>query len=189
MMLQRFCLIITHISIILLINVSFLFAADDDPVSFEESFGVKLLQQINDAPEFAATDLDGKVHRLADFGKQTVIINFWATWCLPCIRELPRLEKLRQMLPAAKYTILAVNVRDRLNRVRKYLAGKDFQFKVLLDIDGAIYKTYGVTRFPTTVIIGPEGKLLAEIFGEKDWAKEGFVNYLNYLSTKGKGEG
>ncbi len=188
-MLQRFCLIIIHISIILLINESIIFAAEDDPVSFEESFVIKPLQQINDAPEFEAVDLDGRVFRLRDFDKQTVILNFWATWCLPCIRELPRLEKLRQMLPADKYTILAVNARDRPSRVRKYLNGKKFQFKVLLDIDGAIYKTYGITRFPTTVIIGPEGKLLAEIFGERDWAKEGFINYLNYLSTKGKGEG
>lgn len=188
-MLQRFCLIISHISIILLINVSFIFAADDDTVSFEESFAIKPLHLVETAPEFEAVDLDGGVHRLGDFVNQTVIINFWATWCLPCIRELPRLEKLRQMLPAEKYTILAVNARDRLSRVRTYLAGKNFQFKVLLDIDGAIYKKYGVTRFPTTVIIGPEGKLLAEIFGERDWAKNGFINYLNYLSTKGKSEG
>ena len=185
-MLQRFCLIITDISIILLISVTLLFASDD-PVAFEESFEINSLKQIAEAPEFTTNDLDGESVRLGDFKNRTVIVNFWATWCLPCVRELPRFEKLRQMIPADKYVILAVNVRDRLNRVRKYLSGKEFQFKVLVDADGAIYKAYNVTRFPTTVIIGPDGRLLAEILGERDWTKRGFINYLNYLSTKGKG--
>ncbi|MBT3226019.1 MAG: TlpA family protein disulfide reductase [Deltaproteobacteria bacterium] len=187
-MLQRFCLIIAHISIILLISVPSLFAADNNPIAFEEAFEINPLRQIVAAPKFEAVDLDGKAHRLSDFRNRTVIVNFWATWCLPCIRELPRLEKLQQMIPADKYVILAINVRDRLSRVRKFLKGKNFQFKVLFDTDGLIYKAYDVTRFPTTVIIGPDGKLLAEVFGERDWSLPGFVTYLDYLSSEGKGE-
>ncbi|MBT4090833.1 MAG: redoxin domain-containing protein, partial [Deltaproteobacteria bacterium] len=79
-MLQRFCLIIAHISIILLISVPSLFAADNNPIAFEEAFEINPLRQIVAAPKFEAVDLDGKAHRLSDFRNRTVIVNFWATW-------------------------------------------------------------------------------------------------------------
>ncbi|NQU65732.1 MAG: TlpA family protein disulfide reductase [SAR324 cluster bacterium] len=180
-MFQRCWLITFYILTVLLVNVSPVVAVEVYPADFEADFEITSLQQPVAAPEFKAVDMEGKVYRLADFRNRIVIINFWATWCLPCIRELPSLEKLRQMLPAEKFAILAINVKDSLSRVQIYLSGKQFLFKVLLDTEGSIYKAYGVKNFPMTMIIGRDGQLLAEISGERDWAQQKFVNYLYYL--------
>lgn len=185
-MLQRCCLIVAYILTVLLADVTQVRAVEEYPADFEADFEITPLQSVA-APGFEAIDIDGKVYRLEDFSNRIVILNFWATWCLPCIRELPRLDKLQQMIPAEKYAILAINVKDRPSRVRTYLSGKQFQFKVLLDTDGFILKAYGIKNFPMTVIVGPDGQLLAEISGERDWTNKGFVNYLNYLSKKGEG--
>ncbi len=148
---------------------------------FEEAFQIERYSQKWDAPDFTLSDLEQRQIKLKDHKNKYILLNFWATWCLPCIRELPELEKLRQALPESEFQIIAVNVRDRESRLRKFLATRQYGFAIPLDRTGEIYKVYGVAGFPTTFLIDRQGQLYGRISGIRSWMEEGFVEYMKNL--------
>ncbi|MFH2132635.1 MAG: TlpA disulfide reductase family protein [bacterium] len=156
-----------------------------DPDGFEEDFGIIRFEKPLAAPDFAVLDIEQHPVRLGDYKKRFVMLNFWATWCLPCVRELPQLEELRRAIPEADFQILAINVRDRESRLRKFLATRSYGFKIPLDQSGEVYKAYGVASFPTTFLIDRQGMLFGKINGARDWINEGFVTYMQHLLEKG----
>ncbi|MBU2646239.1 TlpA family protein disulfide reductase [bacterium] len=156
-----------------------------DQEAFEEDFGIVRFQQPQAAPDFSLRNLEQHEVRLGEYKNRFVLLNFWATWCLPCVRELPQLEELRRILPEADFQILAINVRDRESRLRKFLASRPYGFKIPIDQSGEVYKAFGVTGFPTTFLIDRQGMLFGKISGARDWINEGFVPYLQHLLEKG----
>jgi thiol-disulfide isomerase/thioredoxin len=156
-----------------------------DTAAFEEDFDIIRYQQNAPAPDFTTTDLDQKLYRLQDFQHKFVMLNFWASWCMPCVRELPALEKLRGALPESDFEIIAINVRDRESRLRKFMSTRLFGFAMPLDRTGDIYKAYEVSSFPTTFLIDREGRLFGRINGARYWMKDGFVAYMKQLIKHG----
>ncbi len=112
------------------------------------------------------------------------MLNFWASWCVPCVRELPALEKLREALPESDFQILAMNVRDRESRIRKFMTTRLFGFAMPLDRTGEIYKAYEVASFPTTFLIDRKGRLLGRINGARYWMEGDFVAYMKQLISQ-----
>jgi len=150
-----------------------------------DEFDMVCSREPTKAPDFTARDLQGRVHRLSDQQEKIVVLNFWASWCLPCIRELPRFQRLFEMTTDDEVEILAVNVRDRISRVEKLLKKRKYGFNIIMDHDGAIYRSFGVTNFPTTILIDKEGRIVCRILGERDWDNKLFVDYLTNLSRQG----
>ncbi len=148
---------------------------------FEDEFGIERMNTIVQAPDFTAEDIKGRPHRLSDYRNGIVLLNFWATWCLPCVRELPHFHELQQAMSGKDFVILAVNVQDRLDRVSKFLKGKPYQLIIVRDKDGDIYRQYGVRGFPATFIIDAQGRHYGKISGVRNWSGSEVVEYFKML--------
>jgi len=111
------------------------------------------------APEFSLASLDGTV-ALSDFRGQYVLVNFWATWCPPCMREMPDLYAYHLAHQDDNFTLLAVNVSEDAATVADFLRTNNFDFPVALDISGAVYQQFGGDGLPSSFLIGPDGSLV-----------------------------
>jgi len=122
-------------------------------------------------PGLSLPDLEGKPHRLADYRGKAVLVNFWATWCVPCREEMPSIERLRVSLEGKPFVVLAVNLAEPEQRIRKFLEAMPVRFPVLLDRDGQAAKAWQARVLPATFILGPDGVVRYQYYGELDWSK------------------
>jgi len=130
------------------------------------------------APDFNLKDLNGKDVKLSDYKGKIVILNFWAVWCKFCKEEMPDLNDLNKELEKDnEAVIIAVNVQESLDTVKDYLSSNNIDIKVLLDQDGSVTQTYGVSGFPATFIINKDGSVYTYIPGKTD--KETLQKYLD----------
>jgi len=123
------------------------------------------------APALELTDLDGKLHRLTDYRGQAVLVNFWATWCVPCRAEMPSIERLRASLEGRRFVVLAVNLAEPETRIRRFLESVPVGFPILLDREAGAAKTWQAKLLPATYIVGPDGAIRYRHLGELDWSK------------------
>lgn len=123
------------------------------------------------APQNPLIDRNGKVSRLADFGGRLVLVNFWATWCLPCVREMPSLLRLHKARGGAEFTVLAVS-QDLKGwpAITPFLArlGLD-ALPVLHDPKGALARGFGIQGLPTTILLGRDGREVGRLTGIAEW--------------------
>lgn len=116
------------------------------------------------APLFLLPDMHGEEISLAQFQGQPVIVNFWATWCAPCIFEMPELQAAYEAHQDSGLVILALNRDEEPNVIGDFLANDlavDLTFPVLLDDHGEVADSYGILNMPTTYFIDPQGKVTA----------------------------
>jgi thiol-disulfide isomerase/thioredoxin len=114
------------------------------------------------APDFTTQTLDGEDMRLSDYRGSVVAINFWATWCAPCKVEMPVLQEAHD---AGKLIVLGVNAGESTDLIRPYIDELGLSFPILLDPEGRIVDLYAIRVFPTTVILDPQGVVIAEHLG------------------------
>lgn len=119
--------------------------------------------QVGDmAHDFFAPDLSGNVVALSDFRGQPVIINFWATWCPPCRVEMPDLQAVYELHQEDGLVILAVDFQESAETVSRFFYDQmGLTFTPLLDENGRVARQYGVSNFPTTYFVGPDGTVTA----------------------------
>jgi thiol-disulfide isomerase/thioredoxin len=122
-------------------------------------------------PPLELSDLQGKKHRLADYRGQVVLVNFWATWCVPCREEMPSIERLRASLEGRPFAVLAVNLAEPESRIHKFLEAVPLRFPVLLDRDTRTTRAWQAKLLPATYIVGPDGAIRYRHLGELDWSK------------------
>ena len=121
------------------------------------------------APDFTLNAMDGKAVKLSDYRGKIVILNFWGVWCKYCILEMPDLNELHSELEKGdEAVILAVDVQESLDTVKKYVTSNNIDLKVLMDTEGTVAQTYGITGYPTTFIVKPDGSLYTYISGATD---------------------
>ena len=119
-------------------------------------------------PPLAGTDLQGRAWDLARLQGRVVLLNFWATWCAPCKEEMPTLQTLAE-IEGDDLAVLAIDVAESLSRVRRYLQATQLDLAVLLDPQGETARAWGVSVFPTTVLIDPRGQARQVVLGAVDW--------------------
>jgi thiol-disulfide isomerase/thioredoxin len=122
-------------------------------------------------PPLELSDLQGTRHRLADYRGKVVMVNFWATWCVPCRDEMPSIERLRASLEGRRFAVLAVNLAEPESRIRKFLEAVPVRFPVLLDRDTQASKAWQARLLPATYIVGPDGAIRYRHVGELDWSR------------------
>jgi peroxiredoxin len=142
------------------------------------------------APDFELQGLDSKIYHLSDFRGKVVLLNFWATWCVPCVLEMPGLERLHQALQAKGFTVLSVNMDDGGDeKVKKFVESYGLNFGILRDPKYAAADKFGVTGFPESFIIDRSGKFVdfkdpysktpkVRIISDRPWDS---VNYIKEL--------
>lgn len=138
------------------------------------------------APDFTLQREDGRNLKLSNYRGRVVIINFWATWCTPCIAEIPSLNKLALQFKPEDLQILAISVDDSwrdINALFKQIGPPIFE--VLLDREARVMLQYGTRRIPETYIIDKEGKIAKKIIGAIDWTEEDVKKMLQSILVRG----
>lgn len=108
---------------------------------------------------FSMIDLEGQTIQLSDYQGKYVLINAWATWCPPCRAEMPDLNNFYQKHHEKGFEILAINAGETRDVAAQFAENLDLGFKIVLDTDGKILNGLGITGFPTSILIDPEGKV------------------------------
>ncbi len=121
-------------------------------------------------PVLEVTDLQGQVWRLTDLRGKAVLINFWASWCEPCRAEMPALEALALRYGPEKLQVLAINFKESDATVQRFVQRSALKLPVLLDPQGQLARQWGVSVFPSTVLIGADGRVQGVVRGEFDWS-------------------
>lgn len=124
------------------------------------------------APDFVLTDLNGEKHQLSKYEGEGVLLNFWATWCKPCEKEMPFLNNQYQAYKDQGVNILAINVGESNVAVSEFTNRYELQFPILTDKDQQVMTAYGVNPLPITFLIDKEGNVVeihtGEIVAEAD---------------------
>jgi thiol-disulfide isomerase/thioredoxin len=128
------------------------------------------------APTFKGVSLDGKAYSLESLKGKTVLLDFWETWCGPCIKSMPTTEKLYADYKAQGLVVLAVDVDETRDIVDKFLKANPVAYPVLMGTESGIPPAYGVSAFPTFVLIGPDGKVAAHQIGFSESSLSGIVS-------------
>jgi len=136
------------------------------------------------APDFELTDLTGRPVRLQDFRGRVVLLNFWATWCVPCRDEIPAMETLSRELGARGLAVLAVNYKESPPLVTGFAREYGLTLPVLLDPEGGMATRYGLVGLPATYFIDRSGVLAASVLGFRDWNAPEARAYLDRLLAR-----
>jgi thiol-disulfide isomerase/thioredoxin len=133
-------------------------------------------------PPLRLAGLDGRSHDLATLRGRVVLVNFWASWCPPCVHEMPSLQRLRERLAGRPFTILAVNMAETDKDVRAFVRERvRVDFPILMDRDGAALKRWKVFVFPTSFVIGLDGRIRYALVGDVDWTAPELVGRIEGL--------
>ena len=138
-----------------------------------------------EAPALAFVTADGQARTLKDYLGKGVVLNFWATWCVPCVAEMPALAKLATLVDPAKIAILPLSSdRGGAAQVEKFFAEKGIAgLPVLLDPQGAAMRAVGARGIPTTLLIDAHGRERGRLEGAADWADPAAVAAVKELAT------
>ncbi len=166
------------------------FASEPPPVSgWTEQFN--FTEPPRPAPQTAFQAGDGTILTLADFKGRVILVNFWATWCAPCVRELPSLDKLQSKLGGEGLLVLAVS-QDRGGAAvaAPFLKKLDVnRLGLFLDPRMKLGRAFGVRALPWTILIDRDGNMVGQMLGYAEWESDEVVALIrHYLDAGGKDE-
>ncbi len=146
-------------------------------------FQLNKLSEPFDAPEFNLQDMDEDSYSLKDFHGKVLLINFWATWCPPCRREMPSMERLYQKMKDTDFIVIAINQFESPDHVFEYMGelGTDPSFPILFDLESRISEAYKVTGIPTTYLVDKMGKVRYRAIGGREFDHSGVEKIIRDL--------
>ena len=133
--------------------------------------------------------LSGAKGSLSDFKGKVVLVNFWATWCPPCIAEMPSLQALQDKLGSENFVVVGIATQDEKKDVEDFLKSSKITFPILLDFYGELSRKFEVAGYPETFLLDKEGRfmmfadpkngaLVLKVAGERDWLKADLKKFL-----------
>ncbi len=131
--------------------------------------GLSVMSTPTPAVDFQLPDVAGRVYRLRDQRGKVVFLNFWATWCPPCLHEMPLMEAIHQSLRQRPFVMWAVDMQERQEEVTLFMQDQGFHFLALLDSDGRVSANYVVLGLPTTYLIDCTGMVVGKAVGPRQW--------------------
>jgi thiol-disulfide isomerase/thioredoxin len=132
-------------------------------------------------PALSLEDLGHKTHTLEDYRGRVVLVNFWASWCGPCVREMPGMQRLQNAMNGKPFTLLAINVEESSGTVWKFAAKVGIHFPLLLDRDGQTAYDWGIDLYPTSFLIDPQGRIRYVAYGPRDWDDPEMIKTIESL--------
>ena len=146
-----------------------------------DSFREKLVLVGDTAPDFSITADSGRTITPSSFGGKLLVLNFWATWCQPCIEELPSLDAFQKRFAGSGVVVLGVSVDKDEKTYRDFLARARVSFLTARDPEAKINADYGTLKFPETYIIDGRGKVLRKVISNQDWMSERVIRDVESL--------
>ena len=133
-------------------------------------------------PDLILKDLNNKTVDLHQLKGKVVLVNFWASWCPPCVHEMPSMERLKNRFSAKDFIILGVNMAEDKKTVTQFLNTKvNVSFPILFDSDGKALKQWGVFAFPTSYVIDKAGNIRYALYGGIDWENQNVLKIITGL--------
>lgn len=129
-------------------------------------------------PELALTGLDGTRTSLQAFRGKLLVLNVWATWCPPCRKEMPSLERLSKSVDSERIVVAGLSADSDTNAVLEFLGQSGITFRNFIDTPENIANALGVRVYPETLLIGPDGRIAQRISGERDWSSPAMQQML-----------
>lgn len=120
---------------------------------------VEVLADGDKAPDFTLVDLEGNTHRLSDYKGQGVFLNFWGTWCEPCKKEMPAMERQYAKYKDQGVQLLAINIAQSDFEVKNFIEQYDLTFPVAIDKTKSVMQAYNVYNLPATILVSPDGTI------------------------------
>jgi peroxiredoxin len=137
------------------------------------------------APEFTLPSLTQGSFSLHDFRRQVVVLNFWATWCPPCVEETPGLEEFAEKMRAQGVTVIGISVDQDTAALQIFAAEQRLSFPILRDPNQAVANRYGTFKFPETYIIDQDGRVAEKLIGAVDWQDPRIAAFVRELARRG----
>ena len=156
-------------------------ADNRSPVAHPGDRGLLPYQGDPSAPPLVLTGLDGHIYDLDRYRGRVVLLNFWASWCPPCVREMPSLERLQRQFGGRPFSVLAVNIGEPEADIRRFLARVPVEFPVLLDADGAALQRWKVFVFPTSLVLDSNGRIRLGVVGAVAWDSPSVIEKIERL--------
>jgi thiol-disulfide isomerase/thioredoxin len=144
------------------------------------------LSEVPDGPRLELTlpDLAGQQRSLVEFEGKVLLVNFWASWCTPCIEEMPSIQRLTEAMHEKPFAVIGVNVAEPVLRVRTAARRLRLGFPVLLDKDSAVFKAWGATVLPTAYVLDGSGRVRYVGRGPLEWDRADIIDMLGGLAEQ-----
>ena len=137
------------------------------------------------AQNFKGILANGQPTELKEYQNKLVFLNFWATWCVPCLKELPDMEKLHQELSKEGFVILAVGMGESQEKIQKFIQTHKFTFPIIADPEMEISQSYSVQNIPVTYLIDQKGGIFGRTIGPRAWAAAGYIDFFRHKLKAG----
>ncbi len=135
-----------------------------------------------DAPPLEHPDLAGDLQRLEDYRGEVILVNFWASWCPPCVHEMPSMQRLEDELREVGFRILAVNLGEDEDTIQRFIEDEvQTDFTILLDPEQNSLDEWRAMAFPTSYVIDRQGRLRYYLFGAIEWMETGVIEQIREL--------
>lgn len=129
-------------------------------------------------------DLNGKRFVRRDFKNKVTVVNFWATWCPPCVEEIPMLNRLKSAMEGQNFELLSVNFGEKRDVIRKFIEKVNIEFPVLLDEGGRVSGEWNTLVLPSTFVIGPDGKFAYTVNAAIEWDRPAVIKAMKELANQ-----
>ena len=163
--------------------LSLLFVLLSNTHSYALPPGIKYIDKPFKAAEIGLMDIDGRKHNLVDYQGNILIVNFWGTWCQPCRKEMPSLQRAYEQLIKDNITIIAIAAGDSLSDIIQYRNNNPVDFALLADSESIVSSNWSVPALPTSYIINQNGDVIIRVIGEYEWDNPKFLEEIKALKN------
>ena len=137
-----------------------------------------------DAPDFNLENQQGDFIKLSDYAGKVVIINFWATWCPPCRKEMPSMQRAWEIFKTEDIVMLAINVGEDSDAIFAFTAEYPVDFPLIMDKTSAVTRQWRVRGLPSTYVVNPAGKIVYQAIGSREWDAVALMDDIRALKIK-----
>ena len=146
-----------------------------------ESLQEKVVSVGDKAPDFQVVTDSGKRITRSDFGGRLLVLNFWATWCPPCVEEMPSLDEFQRRMASSGVVVLGVSVDQNESDYRQFLQKAKVSFLTVRDPQATISSEYGTFKYPETYVIDSSGRVLQKHIGAEMWTDQRLLDGIRAL--------
>jgi thiol-disulfide isomerase/thioredoxin len=177
--------LVATVAVALLVALSAAAAAEEEKLKLGEFIPESAPQP---APETGFTDADGKPASIADFKGKPVVVNLWATWCQPCVKEMPSLDRLQSQLGGNLAVAAVSEDRGGAGRVGPFVAAMDLQkLRIYLDPKSDLGHAFNVRGLPTSIVVDAQGRVVGRVEGAAEWDSAAMLAALKPFLESGPG--